>query len=304
LYATAPAAVSRNEETACSCVACRYGHGARRPARTRYYTTDMTDAEWQAIEPVMPWPAWLHGNGGRPEKYCRRLIVDAIRYVVDNGCKWRNLPTDFPPWRTVHAIFTRWWQDGDLYALHNDLREHVRLAEGRQAEPSAGIIDSQSLRAAETVATDSRGYDAAKKVQGRKRHVIVDTLGLLLVVIVTAASVQDRDGAKPALERLRDWYERISLIWADSAYAGKLVTWAKKHLRLTLEIVKRSDDVSGFVVLPRRWVVERTLSWISQRRRCVRDYERLSEHHEAMVLWAMIIIMGRRLARSASPKSH
>nr|WP_312882826.1 transposase [Streptosporangium album] len=143
------------------------------------------------------------------------------------------------------------------------------------------MIDSQSLRAAETVATDSRGYDAAKKVQGRKRHVIVDTLALLLVVIVTAAGVQDRDGAKPALEHLRDWYERISPIWAGSAYAGKLVTWAKKHVRLTLEIVKRSDDVSGFVVLPRRWVVERTLSWICQRRRCVRDYERLSEHHEA-----------------------
>ncbi|MFI7469621.1 transposase [Nonomuraea sp. NPDC049377] len=166
---------------------------------------------------------------------------------------------------------------------------------------SAGIIDSQSPRAAETVAAISRGYDAAKKVQGRKRHVIVDTLGLLLVVIITAAGVQDRDGAKPALERLRDWHERISLIWADSA-AGKLVTWAKKHLRLTLQIIKRGDDVSGFVVLPRRWVVERTLSWICQRRRCVRDYERLSEHHEAMVLWAMIILMGRRLARSTPPK--
>jgi transposase len=304
LYATAPIAVSRNEETACSCVACRYGRGADHPIRAPRYTTDMSDEEWQAIKPLMPWPAWLHGNGGRPEKYCRRLIMDAIRYVVDNGIKWRNLPADFlVPWRTVHAIFTRWWQEGDLYALHNDLRERVRIADGREPEPSAGIIDSQSLRAAETVAASSRGYDAAKKVQGTKRHVIVDTLGLLLVVIVTAASVQDRDGAQPALARLRDWYERISLIWADSAYAGKLVTWAQKHVRLTLEIVKRSDDVSGFVVLPRRWVVERTLSWISQRRRCVRDYERLSEHHEAMVLWAMIILMGRRLARSASPKS-
>jgi transposase len=217
----------------------------------------MSDGEWQAIRPLMPWPAWLHGNGGRPEKYCRRLIMDAIRYVVDNGIKWRNLPADFlVPWRTVHAIFTRWWQDGDLYALHNDLREQVRIADGREPEPSAGIIDSQSLRAAETVATSSRGYDAAKKVQGTKRHIIVDTLGLLLVVIVTAAGIQDRDGAKPALERLRDWYERITLIWADSAYAGKLVTWAQKHVQLTLEIVKRSDDVSGFVILPRRWVVE------------------------------------------------
>ncbi|MFG6200905.1 transposase [Nonomuraea sp. JJY05] len=140
--------------------------------------------------------------------------MDAIRYVVDNGCKWRNLPADFlVPWRTVHAIFTRWWQDGDVYALHNDLREQVRVTEGREPEPSAGIIDSQSLRAAETVARDSRGYDAAKNVQGTKRRIIVDTLCLLLVVIVTAAGAQDRDGAKPALERLHDWHERISLVW-------------------------------------------------------------------------------------------
>jgi transposase len=150
----------------------------------------MTDAEWQAIEPLMPWPTWLDGNGRRPEEYCRRQITDAIRYVVDNGCKWRNLPADFPPWRTVHAIFTRWWQDGDLLALHNDLREKVRQAEGREAEPTAAIIDSQSVRAAETVGAASRGYDAGKKVQGRKRHVIVDCLGLLLVVLVTAASVK------------------------------------------------------------------------------------------------------------------
>ncbi|MFC6365383.1 transposase [Nonomuraea thailandensis] len=157
-------------------------------------TTDLSDAERQVIEPLMPWPTWLHGKGGRAEKYCRGLIVDAIRYVADNGCKWRNLPADFlAPWRTVHAIFTRWWTDGNLYALHNDLREQVRIADGREPEPSAGIIDSQSLRAAETVAAGSRGYDLPKKVQGTKQHIIVDALGLLLVVIVTAASVQDRE---------------------------------------------------------------------------------------------------------------
>ncbi|MFF4771898.1 transposase [Microtetraspora fusca] len=129
----------------------------------------MTDAEWQAIKPLMPWSAWLTGNGGRPEEYGRRLIVEAIRYVVDSGCRWRNLPADFLPWRTVHAIFTRCWQDGDLLAVHNDLRVQVRQAEGREAEPSAGIVDSQSLRAAETMGAASRGYDAGKKVQGRKR---------------------------------------------------------------------------------------------------------------------------------------
>lgn len=298
-YASAHAAVISVEETRCSCVACRFGHGADHPARPRLYTTDMTDAEWQAIEPLLPWPAWLDGYGGHPEEYCRRLVIDALCYVADNGCKWRNLPADFGiPWKTLHGIFTRWNHEGFTLAFHNDLREQVRQAEGREAEPSAAVIDSQSVRAAETVGADTRGWDAGKKAGGRKRHVIVDTIGLLLVVLVTAASVQDRDGARPALAFLRELYERIILVWADGGYAGKLVAWAKERLQLTLEIVKRSDDVKGFVVLPRRWVVERTLSWISQRRRCVRDYERLPEHHEAMVLWSMTILMRRRLARA------
>lgn len=187
------------------------------------------------------------------------LVVDAIFYVADNGCKWRNLPCDFPPWRTVHAIFTRWWQDSDVNAIHNDLRDEVRRAEGRDVDPTAAIIDSQSVRAAETVSRESRGYDAGKRVAGRKRHVIVDTIGLLLVVMVTSASVQDRDGARPALLHLRDLFESIRLVWADGGYAGKLVDWAGEKLQLTLEIVKRSDDMQGFVVLPRRWVV-RTLT--------------------------------------------
>ncbi|MEN8649716.1 IS5 family transposase [Streptomyces sp. 21So2-11] len=240
-------------------------------------------------------PGWTATAGGRRSTAVAQ-VVDAIFYVADNGCKWRNLPGDFPPWRTVHAIFTRWFQDGDVDAVHNDLRDLVRQAEGREADPTAAIIDSQSVRAAETVGADSRGYDAGKKVAGRKRHVITDCLGLLLVVMVTTASVQDRDGAKPALSHLRELFESITLVWADGGYAGKLVTWAKEKLWLTLEIVKRSD-LPGFVILPRRWVVERTLSWISQRRRCVRDYERLPQHHEAMVKWSMIMLMARRAAR-------
>jgi transposase len=303
LYASAPDPVAPDGETACSCVACRFGHGARRPPRPCRYTSDMTDGEWGIVEPLMPWPAWLDGNGGRPEEYCRRQVADAIGYVVDNGVKWRNLPADFPPWRTVHAVFARWYGDGDIDAVHSDLRAKVRRSAGRQAEPSAAIIDSQSLRAAETVGVDTRGFDAGKKVPGRKRHVIVDCLGLLLVVMVTAASVQDRDGARPALACLRELFERIVLVWADGGYAGALVDWAKEKLRITLEIVKRSDDVCGFVVLPRRWVVERTLSWLFRRRRLVRDYERLPAHHEAMVKWSMIQLMARRLARPASTKS-
>ncbi|MET8779157.1 transposase [Nocardia sp. NPDC004654] len=147
-------------------------------------------------------------------------------------------------------------------------------------------------------ATASRGWDAGKKLNGRKRHVIVDTLGLLLIVHVTAANIQDRDGARPALRQLRELFATLTLVWADGAYAGKLVGWAHQHLALTLDIVKRSDDTTGFVVLPRRWVVERTLAWITRRRRCVRDYERLPAHHEAMVTWSMITLMSRRLART------
>lgn len=304
LYAAAAAGVTRIGEARCSCVACRFGHGARHPVRPRRYTSDTTEAEWRVIEPLMPWPAWRDGHSGRPEEYCRRQVVDAIFYLADNGCKWRNLPADFPPWRTVHAIFTRWYQDGAVDALHNELRDAVRRAAGRDPDPTAAIIDSQSVRAAETVDADSRGYDAGKKVPGRKRHVIVDCLGLLLVVLATTASVQDRDGARPALSHLRALFETVSLVWADGGYAGGLVDWARQKLRLTIEIVKRTDDVKGFVPLPRRWVVEQSLSWIFQRRRCVRDYERLPEHHEAMVKWSMIMLMSRRLARPRARRQH
>ncbi|MGW4326026.1 IS5 family transposase [Nocardia sp. NPDC004573] len=264
-------------------MACRFGHGTRRPPRPRHYTSDTTDAQWQVLAQVLPWPTWLDGAGGRPEEYCRRQIIDAIFYLADNGCKWRNLPADFPPWRTVYALFTRWWHSGEVTAVHNDLREALREADGRDLEPSAAIIDSQTVRAAETVGAATRGFDAGKKTNGRKRHVIVDTLGLLLVVHVTAADTQDRDGARTALTQLREVFATIALVWADGAYAGKLLGWAQQKLGLTLTIVKRSDDTSGFVVLPRRWLVERTLAWITRRRRCVRDYERLPEHHEAMV---------------------
>jgi transposase len=159
------------------------------------------------------------------------------------------------------------------------------------------VIDSQSLRAAETVAKADRGYDAGKRVNGTKRHIAVDALGWLLTVLVTGAGMQDRDGALPLLERLRAACPRTALVWADGAYAGRLVSFAREELRLAIEIVKRPDDVSGFVVIPRRWVAERALAWITRRRRCVRDYERRHASHEAMVRWAMVLVMTRRLAK-------
>ena len=183
--------------------------------------------------------------------------------------------------------------------MHDDLRERIRVAAGRSPRPSAAIIDSQSVKGSEMIGRARRGYDAGKKINGTKRHLAVDVLGLLLTVLVTAASVQDRDAAKPLLWNLRRAFPSVRLAWADGGYAGKLVTWARTRLKpkLTLQIIRRPDDLHTFQVLPRRWVVERTLSWITRHRRTVRDYERLPAHHETYIYWSMIMVMTRRLAR-------
>lgn len=216
----------------------------------------------------------------------RRRIAEAILYVDRTGCAWRYLPADFPPWRTVYGYFAAWRDDGTLARLHDQLRSQVRAAAGRNTDPSAAVIDSQPVRAADTVPKASRGWDNGKKVNGRKRHIAVDVTGLLLAVVITAASVQDRDGAKPLLWNLHRACRGVRLIWADAGYAGKLVTWATATVRLSIDVVRKRDP-HAFEVLPRRWVVERTFAWISKHRRTVRDYERLPESHEAMVLWAI-----------------
>jgi transposase len=256
------------------------------------YPSDLTDAQWFLVDPLLS-PV---KGGGCPEAHPRREIVDAIQYVVRTGCSWRQLPKNFPPWGTVYWHFARWRKDGSLDRLHDALRDEVRRAEGRDAQPTAAIIDAQSVKGAATVGASSRGYDAGKKVNGRKRHVVVDTIGMLLLVMVTTASVQDRDGARPVLEAMSAAFPGVTLIWADGGYAGKLVEWAKTALRLVLDIVRKAEGQHGFEVLPRRWVVERTLSWITGCRRLDRDYERLTETSEAMVKWAMIGVMARRLA--------
>jgi putative transposase len=230
-----------------------------------------------------------------------RDIVDAVRYLTHNGPVWRALPADFPPAGTVYWWAGKWQADGSTARMHDDLRDRVRLAAGRTPGPTAAIIDSQSVKGSEMVPRTGRGYDAGKKINGRKRHIAVDTGGLLLTVLVTAASVQDRDAAKPLLWNLRRAFPSVALAWADGGYAGKLVSWAKTAAGLTLEIVRRPDDLHAFKVLPRRWVVERTLSWITRHRRTVRDYERLPARHETYVYWAMIIVMTRRLARQPGP---
>ena len=255
------------------------------------YPSDLSDAQWELIAPMV-----APRSGGRPPIHSRRRIVDAILYVNRTGCSWRQLPHDFPPWDTVYWYFKTWNQGGVTDRIHDALRAAVRDAEGRDPMASAGIVDAQSIKGADTVGTDSRGYDPGKKVNGRKRHIVTDTLGLLIVVLVTAGSVQDRDGGRDVLARARMAMPSITLVWADGGYAGKLIAWVEQRCRIILQIVRKPEGQRTFEVLPRRWVVERTLSWLVRCRRLGRDYERLPEHSEAMVKWAMIGLMTRRLA--------
>jgi transposase len=283
----------------CSCVSCpTHASAAGRPPACGFSpSSSLTDAQWALLEPLLPPPGNTAGRGGRPEKHPRRRVLDAIFYLVRNGLAWAALPAEFPPVKTVYGIFRRWAAAGAWTRIHDALRDRTRVRAGRQPNPTAAVIDSASVRGADTVPARSRGYDAGKKVNGRKRHIAVDTGGLLLAVVVTIAGIQDRDGACRLLAALRARFSTIALIWADGGYAGRLVAWAQAVLAFTVTIVKRTDDLAGFRVIPRRWVVERTLAWISKYRRCVRDYETLPEHSEAMVYIAMIMTMSRRLAR-------
>jgi len=232
------------------------------------YPTDLSDAEWQEIEPLIP---KSKTNRGRKRKHPLREILDAIFYLLRAGCAWRMLPHDFPPWKTVYHYFRLWRKEGTWEHINAALRTGLREADGREPEPSAAILDSQSVKTTDVKGV--RGYDAGKKVKGRKRHILVDTLGLLLVVVVHAANIQDRDGAKCVLEKARQLFSRLQLIWA------------------------RAPNVKGFQVLPRRWVVERTFGWLGQYRRLSKDYEVLTETSEAMIYAAMSHLMVRRLAR-------
>jgi transposase len=262
------------------------------------YPSDLTDAQWALIEPLVP----AHSSrgkgtrGGRPLKYARRRIVDAILYVDRTGCSWRQLPHDFPPWETVYFYFQRWAADGTTDRIHVALRDAVRDAAGRDPMASAGAVDSQTVSGAATVGKASRGYDAGKKINGRKRHLVVDTLGLLIVVLVTAASVQDRDGGVRVLDRAKTAMPSLVHIWADAAYSRRVQDFATRALRIAVQVVAKLVGQAGFVPLPRRWVVERTHAWITGHRRMARDYERLPTHSEAMIKWAMIGLMARRLA--------
>lgn len=259
--------------------------------KTQYYPTDLTDSQWNIIQEMIP-PA---KSGGRPRSLDMRMVINALLYITVSGVQWRMLPKEYPKWQSVYYYFRNWRKDGTWQRIHDTLRALLRRRKGRHKHPTAGSIDSQTVKTGVTP-QGVRGFDGGKLTTGRKRHLLVDTGGLLLSIVVTAASVQDRDGAKQLVQRLSGSCKKLRLVWVDGAYRGSLIDWVAQRFRFRLQPVLRPDDQKGFAILPRRWVVERTFAWLSLHRRHARDYERLPASSEAFIHIAMIRIMLRRLA--------
>ena len=258
------------------------------------YPTDLNDTEWAQIAPYLPKPS----GTGAPHKYGWRRLLNAMFYVVKNGCVWRALPHDFPVWQTVYHYFRVFRQNGLWEQLNTAIREAVRQKEGREPQASAMIADSQSAKSAE--GGEGRGFDGGKHVSGRKRNLLVDTSGLVILAKVTAANVQDVHAGQQlfsALAQRPELLTRLEKIFADGGYRGELVGWVQHNLHVALEIVLKLGDQKGFQVLPKRWVVERTFAWITRNRRLARDYERLAQSSEAFIYLAMLRLGLRRLAQ-------
>jgi putative transposase len=275
------------------------------PRIRRPYPSDLSDEEWTLLEPLLA----SSEMRGRPPKWPARHVADAVFYLLRSGCAWRMLPREYPPWQTVYYHFRRWRIDGRLRRAHDALRAEVRAREGRARDPSAAVIDSQAVKTSRADGPE-RGYDGAKRLAGRKRHILVDTNGLVLAARVHSADLPDRDGGRRLLaEGLGRKLPRMGLVWADGAYTGGFREWAQEELGWRVEVAYHRDrqlwrygleeKPRGFRVLPRRWVVERTFAWLSQVRRLSKDYERLPETAEAMIYGAMSRLMLRRLARTA-----
>jgi transposase len=269
------------------------------------YPSDLSDEEWAILEPLLSSPE----KRGRPPKWPLRHVADAVFYLLRSGCSWRMLPREYPSWQTVYYHFRKWRRDGRLRRAHDRLRTAVRVAEGRDRDPSAAVIDSQVVKST-PVGGPERGYDGAKRLAGRKRHILVDTGGLVLAARVHGADLHDRDGGRRLLaEDLRRELPQMELLWADGAYTGGFREWLRRRLGWRVEVPHHRDrqlwrygleeKPRGFQVLPRRWVVERTFAWLGLSRRFSKDYERLPETSEAMIYGAMSRLMLRRLAQAA-----
>jgi transposase len=262
---------------------------------TLSYPTDLTNDQWGLIADLLPQASKL----GRRRSICLRRVLNAIFYVSDTGCKWRMLPHDYPNWHTVYTYFRRWRIDGTWERINDQLRQWVRVVEERSPTPSMALLDSQSVKTG-LPGAEQISVDGGKLVNGRKRHFLVDTIGLLLMVVVTAAGISDQQGARQVFERLghkQQKFPRLVRILADGTYRGEaFMRWVMDGFRWILEVVLRSDEVKGFVVQPKRWVVERSFGWLLWSRRLSKDYERLPQMSEAFIYVAMIRIMLKRLA--------
>ena len=257
--------------------------------------SNLTQEQWELLEPLIP----AAQPGGRPRSVDVWEVLNAIFYLLTQGCTWRNLPGDFPAWQTVYSYFRHWRNDGTWVKMHDRLRAWVRVDNHRAVSPSEAIVDSQSVKNAAMV-SEAVGYDAGKQIRGRKRFLTVDTLGLVLRVLVTAASVGEREGGKQVLAKVKQMgtaVSRLHTIWVDGGYDGNPFMQAVMQLyRWIVQVVLRSQETEGFVLLPKRWVVERTLGWLTGCRRLNKDYERLPQTSETLIYLAMIRIMVRRLA--------
>jgi putative transposase len=255
------------------------------------YASDLTDAQWAVIQPLLPLE---HEGPGRPIELDMRQVVNAIFYLVRTGCPWEYLPKSYPNYNSVYYHYRKWCTDGTWRRVNQALRQQDRSRRGRTPDPTAGIIDSQSVKTTEAGGIHS--FDAFKRINGRKRHILVDTLGNLLDVVVHAAGVQDYHGARQVFCKLAGTVTSLQKVWADGIYSkGGLIDWLRETFQISLDIVHRPSDQVGFQVLPRRWVVERTFAWFGRYRRLSKDYERCLQSSEGMIYLASIQTLLRRI---------